>query len=378
MSTILIIEDNDLNLKLARDLLQLAGYRTLEAEDAELGISLAKQHRPNLILMDMFLPNMDGYEATRLLKDDPELADVPIIAFTALAMVQEKQKALASGCCGLISKPIDVESFTDTISSYLNGNGTVLKSEPVICHTGERSQKPARKASEQDIEEFFMIASHDLQAPLRKIDQFTSLLKRSTTSQISPDDLELLERIERATENMHELISDMLTLSRVSRRGGPFREVDLIMVVEEAIRDNQGMIDKLGATIELGAMARLSADPVQLQQLLQILIENGLKFHRENTAPVLRINSTMMSGVCEISVADNGLGFSEEYAEKIMQPFVRLHGASSKYSGRGMGLAIASKIVQRHQGQLRVNSCPGEGSIFTVLLPAGLNSDSAS
>lgn len=368
MTTILIVEDNDLNLKMARDLLQMAGYQTLEAEDATVGLSLAKKNRPDLILMDMYLPIMDGYETTKTLKADSELRDIPVIAFTALAMDQERKKAFAAGCSGFISKPIDVEKFTETIRSFLSGEG---HSESV----GNQSNyglEDSEENSNQEIEEFFLIASHDLQAPLRKIDQFTSMIKRSQTSQISAEDFELLERIERVTQNMHVLVSDMLTLSRVNRKGGLFKMVDLSSIVDEAIRDNQAAIDRLDAEIQVGKMVTLKGDAVQLQQLLQILIENSLKFHQENNQPSIRIDSKPVNYGYEITISDNGIGIPEEHADKIFRPFVRLHGASSRYGGQGMGLAIAEKIVKRHKGTIQAKSLSGQGTTFIIYLPSNL------
>lgn len=117
--TILIVEDNELSLEMAKILLQAAGYKTLEATNAEAGIHLAKEHLPALILMDMHLPVKSGYEATRELKTIPETEHIPIVAFTALAMEEEQKRALAYGCAGVINKPIDIQNFADTVGSFI-------------------------------------------------------------------------------------------------------------------------------------------------------------------------------------------------------------------------------------------------------------------
>lgn len=116
---ILIVEDNEMSMKMAKTLLQVAGYDTLEADNADLGIRLAREHHPNLILMDMHLPQKSGYEASQELKSDPETGNIPIIAFTALAMREEQQRALAHGCAGVISKPIDIRHFAQTVAEFL-------------------------------------------------------------------------------------------------------------------------------------------------------------------------------------------------------------------------------------------------------------------
>lgn len=117
---ILVVEDNALNMKLVRALLQLENYNVLEADSAETGIRLAKEHHPSLILMDIQLPGMDGFSATRMIKADPDLADVPVVALTALAMIGDRQKALDAGCAGYISKPLDTKAFPGLIAGFLS------------------------------------------------------------------------------------------------------------------------------------------------------------------------------------------------------------------------------------------------------------------
>ena len=117
--TILIIEDNELNMKLVRSLLQIQEYKIIEAENAEKGIQMARDHQPDLILMDIQLPGMDGLSATKLISNDENLKDIPVLAMTSYAMEGDKEKALAAGCVGYITKPIDTRSFAKTIAEYI-------------------------------------------------------------------------------------------------------------------------------------------------------------------------------------------------------------------------------------------------------------------
>ena len=117
--TILIIEDNELNMKLARSLLQLEGYRVVEATDAETGLCMVREHHPNLVLMDIQLPGMDGLEATRIIRSDAAFADVPVVALTSYAMVGDRDAAMAAGCAGFLSKPIDTRTFIDSLRKHL-------------------------------------------------------------------------------------------------------------------------------------------------------------------------------------------------------------------------------------------------------------------
>ena len=119
IKTILVVEDNKLNMKLVRGLIKIGKYRMLEANDAESGIEQIHEQRPDLVLMDIQLPGMDGLSATKIIKEDPDLKDIPIVALTSYAMQGDKEKALAAGCTGYITKPIDTRKFLETVSQYL-------------------------------------------------------------------------------------------------------------------------------------------------------------------------------------------------------------------------------------------------------------------
>jgi CheY-like chemotaxis protein len=128
--TVLVIEDNELNMKLVRSMLQLRHYQVLEAQDAEVGIQVAREHLPDLILMDIQLPGMDGLEATRIIRNDSILSDIPVMALTSYVMQGDEQKAISAGCSGYIAKPIDTRSFLDNLAGYLEpqGAGPLAKS----------------------------------------------------------------------------------------------------------------------------------------------------------------------------------------------------------------------------------------------------------
>jgi len=122
IKTILVVEDNELNMKLVKGLLEIGKYRMLEATDAESGIQIIREQRPDLVLMDIQLPGMDGLSATEIIKEDPLIKNIPIVALTSYAMQGDEEKALAAGCTGYIAKPINTRKFLKTISRYLNGN----------------------------------------------------------------------------------------------------------------------------------------------------------------------------------------------------------------------------------------------------------------
>jgi signal transduction histidine kinase len=230
----------------------------------------------------------------------------------------------------------------------------------------QRAEELGRSNSE--LEQFASIASHDLKEPLRKVQTLTELLVRKEGDRLSDEGRDYLERTGAAGERMQELIDDLLRFSRVATAGNPFEEVDLGKVAEQAASDLEGVISETGGEVEVGDMPTVAADPLQMRQLLQNLISNGLKFHRDQVPPKVRISGVTNGRLAEFDVSDNGIGFEPRFNARIFRVFERLHGRSS-YPGTGIGLALCRKIVDRHGGTIGAESTPGEGSTFTVTLP---------
>jgi light-regulated signal transduction histidine kinase (bacteriophytochrome) len=168
----------------------------------------------------------------------------------------------------------------------------------------------------------------------------------------------------------------LLAFSRVIRSSEPFVPVDLTDLTREVLSDLEVRIEKTQATVKVGSMPTIAADPTQLRQLMQNLISNGLKFQPKNAKPVIKIDASIVedpslvsaAGLCQITVEDNGIGFDEKYLEKVFAVFQRLHGRS-EYEGTGIGLAVCRRIVDRHGGSITAHSKPDEGATFIVTLP---------
>ena len=223
--------------------------------------------------------------------------------------------------------------------------------------------------SNRELEDFAYVASHDLQEPLRKIQAFGDLLKSKHTASLEPQARDYIERMQSAANRMQVLINDLLTFSRVTTKAQPFVRVDLAAVATEVVHDLETRIHQTGGQVTVGPMPVIDADPLQMRQLLQNLVGNGLKFHRPDVPPAVQIHGEIADGRCHISVSDNGIGFEEKHAERIFTMFERLH-ARAKYEGTGIGLAICRKIAERHGGEIRAHGSPGEGATFIVTLPA--------
>ncbi len=223
--------------------------------------------------------------------------------------------------------------------------------------------------SNSELNQFAFVASHDLQAPLRKIISFGNLLRDHVAGVLDPEAQDYLHRMRRSAERMEKLIQDLLALAQVTTKAKPHEKIDLAVTAQEVISDLEAMVTQLGAHIKVGFLPQLNGDPLQMRQLLQNLIANALKFHKKEEPPrVIICGRYLNNGFCEITVEDNGIGFEEQYLDKILKPFQRLH-SWSEYEGSGIGLTICDKIVLRHGGTISAKSSLGKGSRFIITLP---------
>jgi PAS domain S-box-containing protein len=246
----------------------------------------------------------------------------------------------------------------------------------------ETRQKQELARSNDELQQFAFVASHDLQEPLRKIKAFGDRLKASYGDTLTAQGIDYLERMQNAAQRMQTLIEDLLSLSRVTTRAQPFTAVNIFQLTQEVLSDLEIRIQQTGANIEIGELPTVNADPLQIRQLLQNLIGNALKFHRKGEVPIIKIYSQNVEKksdenptgkLFQLIIEDRGIGFDEKYLDRIFNVFQRLHGRS-EYEGTGIGLAICRKIIERHQGKITAQSLPNQGAKFIVTLPINLSS----
>jgi PAS domain S-box-containing protein len=225
--------------------------------------------------------------------------------------------------------------------------------------------------SNQELEQFAYVASHDLQEPLRAVAGSAQLLRQRYQGKLDSHADEIVGNVVEGTERMNALIQAILSLSRVNSHAGAFTRVETPVLLQAALRDLSAAIDDSGAEITYDELPAVHADPTQLTQLFQNLLSNGIKY-RSARRPQLHVSAELSAdGLC-FSIRDNGIGIEPQYYERIFGIFQRLH-TRSKYPGTGIGLAICKKIVERHAGRIWVESTPELGSTFRFTLPARPN-----
>ncbi|MGE5401126.1 MAG: PAS domain S-box protein [Ignavibacteriales bacterium] len=266
-----------------------------------------------------------------------------------------------------------------TIINYvplLNEKGKIYQILGIMHDITKRKQAEEKlqrtitelKRSNEELEQFAYIASHDMQEPLRMIASYTQLLAKRYSDQLDSSALDFINYALEGAKRMQRLINDLLKYSRVTTRGKPFKSIDCEAILTDVLSDLKESILENKATITQDPLPMILADETQIAQLLQNLIGNAIKFHGERD-PEIHISCQRKDKSWVFSIRDNGIGMESEYFNRIFLIFQRLH-TKEAYPGTGIGLAVCKKIVERHGGRIWVESTPGEGSIFYFTIPA--------
>lgn len=245
----------------------------------------------------------------------------------------------------------------------------------------QKTEELAR--SNRDLEQFASLAAHDLQEPLHSVQVFLDLLRVKHGSSLNEQGQSYLNRVTKAASRMQQLIEGLLVYSRIDTPDSPRMSLSLREIVKEILSDLAAHIEELQAEIHVGDLPVIHGDTLQIRQLLQNLIGNALKFHKQGVAPIIHISGMIIQNrrhtgprkrgnLCQIEIQDRGIGISAEHLDKIFGMFKRLH-RKDEYEGAGIGLAVCQRIVDQCGGAISVRSILGEGSTFTVTLPALLD-----
>jgi len=395
---ILLVDDREDNLLSIEAILAPNGYQFVRAQSGRQALKiLLKEFDFAMILMDVKMPNLNGFETAALIYEREKLKHIPIIFITANNFGDENMfKGYQSGAIDYLSKPINpdvLRAKVNVLIELYKKNRLLLEQEQklIAINRNLELEISERKASEErvkdlnhklieninhlevankDLERFAFMASHDLQEPLRKIRIFCDRLLIKYND-IGKEDSITVGRIQQSAERMQALINDILAFSKMSVEPSSFVEGDLTGIVQELVEDMADEVKERNAKIIIKPLPSLSVSPGLMRTLFQNLINNAMKYKKENTNPLITIRSDNGNGSARfnrIFVEDNGMGFDQKYAEEIFGMFRRLH-SKDKFAGTGIGLALCKKIVEQHNGYISAQSKPDEGTTIIISLP---------
>lgn len=397
---ILVVDDREDNLFSIETLLEKDNYTIVKANSGRAALKiLLNQHDFSLILMDVQMPDMNGFETATIIYERDKLKQIPIIFITAHNQEEENIfKGYRMGGVDYIYKPINPELLKAKVGVFVElfrKNQQLAAHEKQLMAANKSLQKEIedRKASEEkvkllnkqlvennthllaineELDRFAYVASHDLQEPLRKIMVFSDkiLLKPENKEERE----KYLKKIVSSSHRMQSLINDLLQFSRQTANPDDFINTDLNELVKEAMLELEIEIEKNNAKINVEGLPVISAIPALMRQLFYNLINNAIKFRKMDITPVVNIHSEKINkprnnaNYYRISVSDNGIGFDPAYSDEIFMIFKRLH-SYHEFQGSGVGLSICKKIVDKHNGFIKANGSLNVGSTFIIELP---------
>jgi signal transduction histidine kinase len=410
---ILIVDDKPENILSIRKTLELYNFEVDTALSGEEALKKILKHSYTVIILDVQMPSMDGFEVAEAISGYSKAKDIPIIFLSAVN--KDKRfivKGYDSGGIDYITKPVDPDILLMKVKTFsrLYQQSLELKQmhqslkeetevrklaqEALIAHqqqvnemleqkVRERTEELRRinkslEASNHDLQQFASVASHDLKEPLRKIQLFGAILKDRFLHE-DPNAMSYMERIVGSSERMAKLINDLLNYSRLSVES-IYEPTDFNVLIKEILSDLELMISEKDARITVEKIPQIEAAAGQMRQVFQNIISNALKFSKPDVAPEISIQAERVTDLnpdsatyengrfCRIIINDNGIGFNEKYLSKIFTIFQRLHNADM-YEGTGIGLAIAKKVIDKHGGIITAKSREGVGTSFIIVLP---------
>lgn len=399
---ILIVDDQRENILPLKKILALHNLDSDSAESGEEALIKILKTDYSLIILDVQMPGMDGFEVMEIMAGSSRTRDIPVIFLSAIN--KEKKyisKGYETGAVDYITKPVDPDLLILKVKTFLKlyeqkqelrQIRDILSKEIEIrkeaqdnleAKVEERTRELLQKNEElelrnHELQQFSWVVSHDLKEPLRKIEMFTKIIRdRYITSDDAQD---YISRTLRSANRMSRLITDLIDYSRLSSKVVP-EQVDLNDVINEVITDFDYLIEEKDARISLSPLQSIHGVRSQLRQLFQNLVGNSLKFAKVGVPPQITIEgeytneksfdapiSNARDNFYRIVVKDNGIGFDEKYLDRIFIIFQSLNDRQ-QYDGTGIGLAIAKKIIEKHNGIITAKSAPGEGASFIMVFP---------
>jgi signal transduction histidine kinase len=393
-SVVLVVDDIAANRNLLRETLEPRGYEVLLAGNGQTALKVAHRVKPDVILLDVMMPGMDGFETCRQLKAAPETRGIPVLFITAENETSALVNGFQAGGVDYVIKPIRAEEVLARVETHLKINrltSELARANDELTRTNEelrrevdrrtQAEQAATKAN-QAKSDFLSFVSHEMRSPLNSIIGFSDLLVADLDNEESPEALGDLRRINRSGKYLLDLINNLLDLSKIEagKMELHLERFDLSSLAEDILATLEPAAKKNSNTLRLECPADLGAiyaDVVKVKQTLMNLVANACKFTEHGTVE-LKLEREDRDGKPTVlmEVTDTGIGMTPEQVSRLFKAYAQAAPSTSKkYGGTGLGLAISRKCCLLMGGDITVSSEPGNGSTFRVTLPAEVSSE---
>ena len=365
---VLIVDDSKANLTALEASLEPLDVTVDRAASGEKALRCLLEREYAVVLLDVQMPEMDGFQTAKFMRERESSMRTPIIFLTAYDESHTRAfHGYAIGAVDYMSKPYDPEILRAKVGIFVE----LFRGREEVRRKSEELAEANRKLRDRtaDLEAFTYSLSHDLRSPLRTIHGFGSLLEQAEGEVIDEEKISYLGRIKGAAERMSHLIEDMLTLSRASHGEMVVKTVDVSRMAHEIVDDLRTHYDDHDVRFSVDDGLHCTADPGLLRIALYNLLDNAWKFTRKVTRPAVTVTGRPGNGQesCRLVVSDNGSGFDRAKADGLFQPFHRFH-SSRDFAGTGIGLAIVRRVIVRHNGSITLQSEEGKGTRVTMVI----------
>lgn len=384
-ANILVVDDNPANLRLLASLLTDQGYGVRPARNGQMAYLSAQAEPPDLILLDIRMPELDGYTVCTRLKASPATADVPVIFVSALDDVFDKVKAFEAGAVDYLTKPFQSAEVLARVRTHLTLRA--LRKQQVEQNQSLRAalaqlqtlqqqlvEKEAVEAAHRARDEFLSLMSHELRTPLTVILMRTELLWKGRQGELNERQRTTVDQIQKSANRLHELINDMFELIALGspRRSLHLQTVNIHLFCEQLLQAMQLKADEKAIQLRFSSTVNgltIVTDEQHLLRILRKLLDNAIKFTPDGGQVGLTLTCAPLDQV-NFAIWDTGIGIAPENLPRLFQPFTQLNsGLARPFQGAGIGLALAARTSELLGGKIAVESAVGQGSCFTVTLP---------
>lgn len=357
---VLVVDDRVENLVATRKILKKIDAEVFEADSGNKALSLMLRHEFAVVLLDVQMPEMDGFEVAKLVHEEEKTKDVPIIFVTALSKEEHYvDRAAEIGAVDYIYKPINSNILISKVQVFVD----LFSQKQELKKLNE-----ALRQNNDELERFAYICSHDLQEPARITALYSELIKKNYGEQIGESGRTYLDFIIKESLHMRKMVTDILKFSRVGREPLEYEAIDANLIVKNIIDEFKIDIEAKGATVELFPLPSINSSPTLLSVLIRNLMSNSLKYQDGKKAPKISVKAEEKPSHWLFSFSDNGIGIDPKYTDKVFQAFSRVHG-KSEYPGTGIGLSTCKKFIELFGGRIWFTSDLNQGATFFFTIP---------